>query len=57
MPESLSYAVLKNLTIFFLWSSMISIIENWFLIKSKEKDIKRGRYYTLSWLQKAFIEG
>ena len=28
-----------------------------FLIKSKEKDIKRDRYYTLSWLQKSIYWG
>lgn len=51
MPGSLSYAVLKTLTFFFF---MIKYDVNntellvLFLIKSKEKDIKRDRYYTLS---------
>lgn len=59
MPESFFNAVLETWPIIFIFmiKRKFNDIELFFFIKSQEKDIKRGRYCALSWLQKAFIEG
>lgn len=59
MPEIFLNAVLETWPIIFIFmiKRKFNDIELFFFIKLQEKDIKRGRYCALSWLQKAFFEG